>query len=249
MIVVAQGTPTSAARPLSPEDLGPGTTVYNLSHDDMLPLFLDSSTVAIQGARTTSSACAFPSTLKAKVGERPQGEIYAAVNFNNCRALVQRGHLSRLPGQTAKSLAAFKAKKPAGDPCRSGVNAWYQTDAAGIDVNSTSTLLYWCYNYNSNITSCSSSDDYSWYTYTHWYLIWGPGYFSSMPSGGTCKGDTYMEVGNDWFRCPQLANVRTTYWYNEMWGDDLGNYWDNTWKSTSGTCSNLLHWRHAIYAS
>jgi hypothetical protein len=252
-LVTSQTTTAWAAASPRALDLGPGATVFDVSHSALLPLFAsDTRNLIVSGHRVEGGGCTFSTKLKGRLGQPAQGEVFLGVNNSTCVALVKRGHLVQLPDRTAKQLAAANAHKhPGGDPCKNGSNEWYQDDPIHIDVNSTTTLLSWCYLTSSSITSCSSSDDYSWYTYTGWYLMYGPTHGAYQPNAAVCDGWTYMEVGNDTFWLPNCgtAHARTLYDYNEFRGDDLGNYWDVSYVTTWGNCSNNLHFEHVMYAS
>jgi len=245
LLVLVQTSPAIASVGQDPLNLGPGTHVFDLSGDSLTPLFTDATYVQIQGTRNNDGGCSFPSSLTRAPGEAAKGEVTAAINESRCLATMRSGHLSKAPRHGTKKLALVA--QPAGDPCHYGADDIWQEDPLNIVVNDTTTLIDACYDY-SKIISCSGNDDYSWYTPTHWYPISGPsnGSFES-PALVNCYAWTYFYVGNDWFRCPQQAHTRTLYADNEEGVNYNGYFWDNSYYTTSGTCSYLLRWHHTLY--
>ncbi len=251
------------AQELTPSDLGPGTVVFDLSHDEMVPLFMDGQIVEVDGVQIGDNGCTFPVRMQAAPDEAPQGQVSVAVNYSNCRALLMTGHLSRLPDRIAnrpsstKQIWADPASRRPLEPgedavtasCRSGSLDIWQTDPVNFTVTSTTTIISWCYDFSS-VTSCASTDDWSWFTPSGWYLISGPSNWATLVDQWNCKGDTYMLVGNDSFWCGARASTRTSYSYNEMWGNYYGAYWVGigTAYSTWGVCSDLLTFHSLLQA-
>jgi hypothetical protein len=245
VLLLLQAAPSVAAVGVDPLNLGPGTHRYNLSGDELTPLFTDRSYVRVHGTRNADGGCSFPSSLRRAPGERAKGEVTAALNQSLCLEVVLAGHLSKAPRHGTKSLTP-----PAplvGTSCHYGADDYWQTDPINIVVNDVTTLISACYA-NNMILTCSGNNDFSYYTPTHWYKISGPSTTAyQSPALVNCYASTYFLVGNDWFRCPQQAHVRTYYAYNSEGVNYNGYFWDNSSVSTSGACSFLLTWHHTLY--
>lgn len=242
LIFVTQASPAFAASENPAEELGPGTVYFDLSHDELLPLFTDSETIVVYGTKTLQGGCTFPSQLHGGPGEPAMGELSLAVNASRCRALFMRGHLAQLPG----SVSARHEQLPAAPTdCRWAWNDIWQTDPVNITVTLTEAAINWCYDFQS-VTSSTCFGDWSWYTLSGWYLIGGPFDGCSPVDQWNVDAYTYLYVGNDTFWCGQTAHTRTLYDQNQVRANYFGQFWDMSYYTTWGECSGLLTWHHTL---
>lgn len=224
---------------------------YDLSNDELTPLFIDGGLRQLHGEPVHGSGCLFKPYVSGRTGEAPIGQASVALNVRTCTMIIRQGHLSALPPHAAQKLASVNPalspgkKKPAGDPCSSGMDDIWQTDPVNIVVNDSMLLPNPCWD-GTSITQCITGYDNSYYSYSGWYVIGGPTVAAVQPDAQHCKSTMYYYLGNDTFRCPQQASTRTDYAYNEYWTSQTGGYWDNSSFSTWGECSSLLTWHHTV---
>jgi hypothetical protein len=232
--------------------LGPGAVTLDVSHDTMLPLFVNATDRVVTGQRS-GAGCIFPSRLRAVPGGGgPQGEMTLAVSDQTCRALVRAGSLAGLPpGPSGAGLGGPQGPRSSAptssgaDPCSVADDRIWQTDPVGLYVTWTENTLNWCYS-SSGVTSCSETNEARWLAASGWYVIGGPSGSCLQPDSSSAVGREYFFAGNDTFFCGQTAHTRSDYDFNEAWGNSSGTFWDNSHYSTWGACSNLLSWHHTL---
>src|SRR5437879_1993721 len=124
----------------SAAEVGPGAVTLDVSHDTMLPLFVNATDQVVTGQRS-GAGCTFPSRLRGVPDGGPQGEMTLAVSDQTCRALVRAGSLAGLPpGPTDAAIGGSQGSQSpsstsgGGDPCSVADDRIWQTDPVGLYV-------------------------------------------------------------------------------------------------------------------